>query len=296
MSLHIILVIMILSGITGGSVNYLLPANTDPVSGKKIRNYLTCLVLGISATILVPLFLEFAKSALLDKIDQPTTDGPPLKNYFLFTAYCFLAAAAGLRFINNLMDTVIKDKQIAHLKKENLQVEQKSIQLKKDLTKIDAHNKLRMAKDEKKALADLSGDNKGLGSLTTVFSAIGPVTVQDDPQKGRFGGSPIKNKRQLAASVSASAIPMFYNVKIWVESSDPVNHPLQNDVIFYLHDSFSPSVFTIPVTAFKEGKAVHDNLLAWGAFTVGAVTDGGNTLLELDLSDDKAFPREFRER
>ena len=97
MSLNIILVIMILSGITGGSVNYLLPANTDPVSGKKITNYLTCLVLGISATILVPLFLEFAQSTLLNDIDQPTADGPPLKNYFLFTAYCFLAAAAGLR-------------------------------------------------------------------------------------------------------------------------------------------------------------------------------------------------------
>jgi hypothetical protein len=35
---------------------------------------------------------------------------------------------------------------------------------------------------------------------------------------------------------------------------------------------------------------------AWGAFTVGAVADGGLTRLELDLAEHPDFPAEFRAR
>ena len=124
---------------------------------------------------------------------------------------------------------------------------------------------------------------------------IGPVTVGDDPQKGRFGGKSEVNGRALKAKVEKSLIPEFYNLSIWVESTDDTR-PLDSDVVFYLHDSFRPAVFTIKPEDFENGKAIDDDLLSYGAFTVGAVTDDGNTLLELDLAEDSGFPEKFRQR
>ncbi|MEO6980417.1 MAG: pYEATS domain-containing protein, partial [Mucilaginibacter sp.] len=125
---------------------------------------------------------------------------------------------------------------------------------------------------------------------------IGPVTVPDDPQKGRFGGESESNGRVLKASVVESKyIPEFYNLSIWVESTDK-DKPLDSDVIFYLHDSFRPAVYTIKQEDFKDGIAIDDDLLSYGAFTVGVVTDNGNTLLELDLADNPGFPEKFRKR
>lgn len=295
MSLNIILSLMFLMGFTGGTVNFLLPANTDPVTHQKIRSLFSCVILGIGATILVPLFLEFAQSKLLDDINAQNNSAPPIKNYFLFTSYCFLAAAAGFRFINSLIENVLKDKKIAELKKQKGEIEQRSNKLEKEITKVDAHNKLRMEKEESQVLSSIGGLTRNLASIQTK-PVIGPVTHSEDPQKGRFGGVAEKNHRRLDASVSKSLLPGYYNVKVWVESTDPATYPLSDDVVFYLHDSFSPSVYSIPVNKFSEGKAVDDEIIAFGAFTVGAVTDKGLTLLELDLAEDQRFPQSFRDR
>lgn len=72
--------------------------------------------------------------------------------------------------------------------------------------------------------------------------------------------------------------------------------PLDSGVIFYLHDSFRPSVYTIKKDEFIDGKAVDSYILAYGAFTVGVVTDNGEALLELDLSQQEEFPKTFRRR
>ena len=127
-----------------------------------------------------------------------------------------------------------------------------------------------------------------LPTLPTIIHA-------DDPQKGRFGGKSENNERRLSAKVSESSIPGFYKVKLVVESSNPDN-PLTSDVIFYIHDSFSPSVFTYKPEEFEDGKAVEDEIISYGAFTVGVITDNGKTILELDLSTVEMFPKEFRER
>jgi hypothetical protein len=125
---------------------------------------------------------------------------------------------------------------------------------------------------------------------------LGPITNPDDPQKGRFGGKKENNGRRLSAKVEPSKDdPGYYNVTIWVESTDPLR-PLSGDVIFYLHDSFRPSVYTIKPDEFTDGKALDDEIVSYGAFTAGVVTDNGQTLLELDLAEDKSFPKEFRER
>ena len=112
-----------------------------------------------------------------------------------------------------------------------------------------------------------------------------------DPQKGRFGGSSTNNGRKLSAEVTAAkGYPGNYDIKLKVESTDP-GKPLRGQVTFYLHHTFRRPVQVVSV---KDGIALLE-LLAYGAFTVGAIADEGETLLELDLAEDERFPKRFRE-
>jgi hypothetical protein len=371
MSFPAIILIMLLAGIAGGTINYLLPSNTGE-NKQKIRGVFACLALGVGATILIPLFLEIAQSELMDNVhygwdlqkkecdcsqlpndslllkvtvqadtakktpgDTSKTDTAkqkvkvsssgnivaakdccvPYKNYFLFAAYCFLAAAAGFRFINNIIDSVLKDKQIADAQKgkaeavkEKIKVEEEKQAIEKENEKRIKNSQISQQQEEEKIRSTLTEDrikdmqtrgNMNLESLNTIAAPImpvlPPVTHPNDPQKSRFGGKAENNERKLIATVKASAVPGFYNVKLTVESTN-MEKPLNTDVIFYIHDSFSPSIFTYRPDKFSEGKAVEDEILSYGAFTVGVVTDNGKTLLELDLADNENFPKEFRER
>ena len=121
MSIYVVIIIMIAAGLLGGCVNYLLPSNEK--DGIKIRQLINCIILGTGATLLVPLFLEIAQSKLLDnmyfgwkKADIISSAvGNTLKNYLLFTAYCLVAAAAGFRFIDSVINSVVKEKEAFQL-------------------------------------------------------------------------------------------------------------------------------------------------------------------------------------
>ncbi len=353
MSFWLIIIIILLAGIAGGYINYLLPSNTN-ADGNKIRTWIICIVLGIGASILVPLFLEIAQSKLMDNIryswqlqvkdckadtvkvkvevtapgstdttarpavkpvvktsQQGTaaiknTECPPLKDYFLFFGYCLLAAAAGIRFISSIMDSVIKDKQIAQQKEKIEKTEDEKEKEKK--AKEEAEKAKEKAEKEKLKLAaqdmrEAEQAEKEILHLTNIRTmslhekavagspAISPVTNTEDRQKGRFGGRNENNGRKLSAVVANEPKGIFYDFTIMVESTDNTR-PLTGEVILFLHDSFTPNVVKLTVA---DGKAVYKNI-AYGAFTVGAVADNGNTLLELDLAEDKNFPKEFRER
>ena len=232
----------------------------------------------------------------------------PIKNYFLFAAYCFLAAAAGFRFINSIMDSVLKDKQIADAQKGKAKAEDEKQVIEKENEKRVMNSQISQQQEEAKMRNELTQDRikdvqvKGIMDIenlnaiaSPVIPVLPPVTHPEDPQKGRFGGKPESNERKLSAVVTASAIPDYYNVILTVESTN-LQKPLNTDVIFYIHDSFSPSIFTYKQEEFKEGKVIEDEILSYGAFTVGVITDNGKTLLELDLAENESFPKEFRER
>lgn len=120
--------------------------------------------------------------------------------------------------------------------------------------------------------------------------AAAPPPPEDDPQKGQWGGKSIANKRSISATVSP--LPLgneYFLVRITVQSVD-ANDPLEGKVRFHLHPTFADSTPLVPV---RDGKAELE-LVAWGAFTVGAEADGGATALELDLAD--IGPMAFRNR
>ncbi len=115
--------------------------------------------------------------------------------------------------------------------------------------------------------------------------------VPDDPRKGMFGGNPVDSVhgRRLTATVSPSgSSKTLFSVRLEV-SGMPGFPPIDDMVLFYLHNTFSPSEVAVQVA---EGQAVL-HLVAYGAFTVGALTADGAEL-ELDLVTVDA-PKRFLE-
>lgn len=118
----------------------------------------------------------------------------------------------------------------------------------------------------------------------------------DDPNKGRFGGAPAANGRRLSAKVvclsanEESAETAYYRVTLRVVTEDP-RKPLATPVDFHLHPTFSPAIQTV----LPESNEAVKELVVWGSFTVGAVTDGGTTRLELDLAEVEGVSKRFRE-
>lgn len=109
------------------------------------------------------------------------------------------------------------------------------------------------------------------------------VSDSKDPQKGRFCGKAERNGRKISAVVEASSIKSDWcqvGLKVTSLSGFP---PLVGNVEFYLHDTFRPDHYVVPVIN-GEAPLV---LRAWGAFTVGAIADDGKTMLELDLASDE---------
>jgi len=110
----------------------------------------------------------------------------------------------------------------------------------------------------------------------------------EDPQKGRWGGEAVRNGRELSAKVR-SVGDGWYDLTLTVKTQRG-SKPLEGPVKFYLHPTFPRPEMTATAT---DGSA-SISVTTWGAFTVGAVADGGDTLLELDLAQVKQLPEEFR--
>jgi hypothetical protein len=111
---------------------------------------------------------------------------------------------------------------------------------------------------------------------------------EDDPQKGRWGGRSRIAGRTLSATVTAAGEGWF-NVHLLVKGT--ASSPLRNDVTFHLHPTFSGPKTVTPTR--NQAKLM---LGAYGAFTVGVETDGGETRLELDLAKLRQAPKLFKER
>lgn len=125
--------------------------------------------------------------------------------------------------------------------------------------------------------------------------ATGPVLNPLDEQKGRWGGQAERNGRVLSVRDVVEKVPgqvLTFNL---VVESTPDAEELEGEVVFHLHQTFHPKVYSVPA---RGGHAVLDITSAYGAFTVGVQADGGATTLELDLAlaPHPDLPDWFRER
>jgi hypothetical protein len=117
-----------------------------------------------------------------------------------------------------------------------------------------------------------------------------PPVNKEDPNKGQFGGEPIRNGRILRCTspVESGAAGWFmFTLSVEAYGTAP---RLDGPVVFHLHNTFTPDTIVVDPVA---GVARLD-LTSYGAFTVGVDLDDG-TKLELDLASLADAPQEFRE-
>ncbi len=162
--------------------------------------------------------------------------------------------------------------------------------------KLQALNASVSEANQRAAIAD---DTVVLWSQKNASTVLGGLsiargTTANDPWKGVFGGKSMDklNGRKLSAKVTPlQQSPGWFAIELSL-SSLPESLPLENNVQFFLHDTF-PSV--MPIVKAQNGSA-QLHLKAWGAFTVGVLADEGRTKLELDLAELPDAPTLFRER
>ena len=115
-----------------------------------------------------------------------------------------------------------------------------------------------------------------------LFAGTGEAPIDpDDPNKNQFGGKAEANGRRLSATIEpvAGKKSPRCRVKITISSTDP-SRPLIGKANLYLHPTFG-RWSTYDVEA--KGGVVEDDFVSYGAFTIGAEVDDGQTRLELDL-------------
>jgi hypothetical protein len=120
-----------------------------------------------------------------------------------------------------------------------------------------------------------------------------PGGVSEDPWKGRFGGQKISGTREIDAEVTPVGSSGLFRVRLQVRSTHPSRDPLHGTVQLFLHPTFSNDR---PVVTVGPSGVAELTLTAWGAFTVGALADGGRTKLELDLAELATAPDDFKSR
>lgn len=122
----------------------------------------------------------------------------------------------------------------------------------------------------------------------------GPVTVRADPQKGRFGGSPRRDRFVLSGDVDlVDERGSWCRVRLKIRGPAGPNAP--DRVTWYLHDTFKPDV----ISGAFHGREAALEVMAYGAFTVGALVQRPGAppvLLELDLAEAKGAPPSFLSR
>lgn len=238
----------------------------------------------------------------VNKVESDNDRNNTATDYLLWAAYCLLAAAAGMRFIDLLINKLLTQAQVEKLKTESKDKEVKIDELE---IKVQESEKIEEKRKENLQISELeqiSNNNFmtsdmmkiNINNITEEHQTpkLPPIIYAGDPQKSRFGGKDRVNGRVLSVEYGNYPISGFLNLKIIVSSED-VNSPLKGNVYLYLHDSFVKSIIKLDADGKQQ---VSYEIPSYGAFTVGASTDYGNTLLELDISRLDNFPEDFRNR
>ncbi|MBL7878233.1 MAG: hypothetical protein JNN23_00005, partial [Chryseobacterium gambrini] len=185
-----------------------------------------------------------------DHTPEKLDDKSIASNYLLWAAYCLLAAAAGMRFIDLLVNKLLTQSQVIELKKnvekkkeENEELEKEKEILKEEVnksTKIEEKRVKNYEVSEQNFIQQLNNipSNIEENNLKVSFKQenlpdLPPVKVTNDPQKGRFGGQSNSNGRTLSVTYKKYFLPGFLKLTIKV-SADNNNNPLNGNVYLFL--------------------------------------------------------------
>lgn len=150
---------------------------------------------------------------------------------------------------------------------------------------LEVTNKEIELKDE-----EIGALSQSLPGVVKTDAAFSPN--YNDTQKGKWGGHSEINGRKIQATVRTTTYNAeLFLINLEVISTDP-NKPLENSVVFHLHETF---VHPDRLVNVSDGIA-NLQVVAWGAFTVGVECDNGETKLEIDLAELPDAPQLFKER
>lgn len=111
MGIAIIIGIILTAGLLGGAANYYL----EQANGAGLRK---SVLLGLTASATVPLFLKTVSSSLLDECIK----GDPafFSSYFVFFGFCTVAAIFSSKFLQSLGDKLLQELKEVKQKQEEL--------------------------------------------------------------------------------------------------------------------------------------------------------------------------------
>ncbi len=263
-----ILLMIILSGLLGGFVNYHY-GKSNKVPDDDSPSLKNSIFMGLGAALLVPVFLAITQSNIFDGLLKNN-----VKDHILFISFCVLAGISSTRFISSVSDTILK--KVDEAKEKAKEANEKA-------------NAVAKATQQMNPFPNKTVTDK---NVSIYKSSVDPDTPDIDHNKGRFGGS--READGFIISVDprpVKGLEDWYKLIYTVKAKDS-DKKLTGGVKFYLHDTFKPQVEIIEAI---NGVARLEKI-AWGAFTIGAEILNTGTKLELDLGDEPDLPDDFKRR
>jgi hypothetical protein len=144
----------------------------------------------------------------------------------------------------------------------------------------------------KSAIGRMPSASRALSSRPSPADA--PRIDPSDPNRGQFGGKSEANGRKLLARIKPDAGPNSARCRVTIQvvSTDP-ERPLTGAVKLHLHPTFGQwSSYDLEA----KGGIAEDEIVSYGAFTIGAEADGNQTRLELDLVHVPGGTKRFYEQ
>lgn len=267
---------------TGEVTNYRQEVNTNLT---EISDWLTKIIVGLGLINLgqIPAHLDRMASSLASGLNPSAVVTEKGFAFGLITCFAVFGFLFGYIYTRVFLSVLFSRSDQAALSKVSQRAEQANTAA--ESARVAAENALQAA-----AL----GVGKSDEPRRTEESANAAAGNHDDPLKGKFGGKSESGNRKLIAEVKrASRSSELFSVRLKVFSTKPEEDPLLGTVQFFLHPTFKNDR---PVVEVGTDGVAELLLTAWGAFTVGALTDGGSKTLELDLSELQSAPAEFRNR
>lgn len=188
------------------------------------------------------------------------------------TALLFMAVAAIVPLLKNVRSFSLGDLKVEleGVKKEIREVKSETSEVKSNLLKVESE-----AEVSKAAALYGVGKSKQLSEVATT-ERLGQTEGEDsDPNEKLFGDKPEVNGRRIEASIQPiDSSDYLHRIQLKVRSTNK-DRPLTGEVQFYLHPTFQNSN---PVVHVDKDGIARLSIVAWGVFTVGAITEDGTEL------------------
>jgi hypothetical protein len=202
------------------------------------------------------------------------------------TALMFVAVAAIVPLLKNVRSFSLGELKVEleGVKKEIREVKSETSEVKSGLHKVESE-----AEVSKAAALYGVGKPKQLTRIAETKLLPKSEDVDADPNEELFGDKPEDNGRRIDASIEPiESSDSLHRIQLKVQSTDK-DRPLTGEVQFYLHPTFQNPTPVVPVD--KDGIA-RLSIVAWGVFTVGAITSDG-TKLGINLARVKGGRPDF---